>query len=675
MPPEISIIIPYYNHGRHLHQTIFSALRSTQRSLEILVVNDGAIEPKAKVYLNRICALSSNVRVIEKENGGLSSARNAGLDQAKGRYIQLLDSDDLLVPGIIDHHIDVLEMRSGERARKQADIAVSNYLLCDETASLFSRDGDPISRFDCRLEDFMFYWERGFTIPIHCALFRATAFDGIRFETNVVGKEDWIFWCSQAYAGRRFVYAPVQGGVYRQHPGGMSKSYRSMGDSWLAASQAINDLTSQSVPGFIEAAQDWHKRFYAPAILRQEQEAKGIANAAQMQSGEKSDQTQTASPMQSDWITKAKESSTTAKAGQAPRVSVIVPVFNHRAALPECLTSIISQEVSGGLEVILVDDCSSDPEVLPLLHSFAAEFPNVQVLANATNKGISLGQNLGAQTAKGQYLAFVDCDDALPKHALRSVLSAIESAEGDIDYAFTDRLDVDSSGKTLRVARYGGYDFIKPGGDIKADLLDGMVASHLKVISRTAYQTVGGCREEFDGIQDWELALRLSSNGCRFLYVPEPLYRHRIHSQSVTNSDSVRQFWLTNVARRAYSEALWRPSLTAELAIDKARDMCQRWAEGERRFDREVLIVEEMSSPAIIASLKRAWQRGKICVYVAKIGAHVPELNLVREYNSYFDAVLAPDEATACMFIGYMWNHQALVLEGEMTVANQIAVE
>lgn len=662
MGPEVSIIIPYYNHGRHLHQTVFSALRATTRTLEILVVNDGAVEPKATVYLNRICALSPCVRVIEKENGGLSSARNAGLDEAKGRYIQLLDSDDLLVPGIIDHHIDVLEMRRGEGDRKRADIAVSNYLLCDETASLFSRDGDPISRFDCRLEDFMFYWERGFTIPIHCALFRATAFEGIRFETKVVGKEDWIFWCSQAFAGRRFVYAPVQGGVYRQHPGGMSKSYRSMGDSWLAASQAINELTAQSVPGFIEAAHDWHRRFYAPAILRQEQEAKGIANAAQMQGRSKLEQTQTSLTVQSDWIDKAKERAPAITVGQVPRFSVIVPVFNHRAALPECLSSIIGQKVSGGLEVILVDDCSSDPEVLPLLQRFAAAFPNVQVLANATNMGISRGQNLGAQTAKGQYLAFVDCDDALPEQALQGVLSAIEGAGGNVDYAFTDRLDVDISGKTLRLARYGGYDFIKPGGDIKADLLDGMVASHLKVISRTAYQAVGGCREEFDGIQDWELALRMSSNGCRFLYVPEPLYRHRIHSQSVTNSDSVRQFWLTNVARRTYCEALWRPELSPDAAVTAAQEVCQRWAEGARRFDRNVLIIEEMASPAIIASLKRAWQRGKICVYVAKPGGHVPELNLVREYNSYFDAVLAPDEATACMFIGYMWNHQALVL-------------
>ncbi|WP_249212173.1 hypothetical protein [Burkholderia cenocepacia] len=87
--------------------------------------------------------------------------------------------------------------------------------------------------------------------------------------------------------------------------------------------------------------------------------------------------------------------------------------------------------------------------------------------------------------------------------------------------------------------------------NIKNDLLDGMVASHLKVIRRSTYLKAGGSDDAFSGIQDWELALKIAEFG-RFHYLHEPLYRHRVHTRSVTSSDSVGQFRKTNIVRRRF---------------------------------------------------------------------------------------------------------------------------
>lgn len=650
--PPVTVIIPYHSHGRHLHQAVHSALRAYSGPKEILIVDDGSTEAKASVFLENAKAISPCVRVIKKQNGGLSSARNAGLAQAKGGFIQFLDSDDLLVPGKIDLQIDHFQIQP------RIDISISNYLLCDELATHFSRDGDPISRFSFSLSDFLFYWERGFSIPIHCGLFRRSAFEGISFDTTVAGKEDWIFWCRQAHGLRRFGYAPVYGAIYRQHAHGMSKSFRTMGDNWLMAAERISQAVGCEDRRFRKEVQAWYRSFYLPRILSE-------AEASDAQRGgflQKRTGNAPAAPESSKmgWERSFRDHKTPLL--DTPLFSVIVPVYNHYDHLTDCLASIASQEVSGGVEIILADDRSSDSRVRPLLLEFARVVPNTKLLLNDQNRGISATQNSAVKMAKGKYVAFVDCDDALEPNALSVVADSIRPCT---DYLFTDRTDMDELGEPIRVARYGGYPWLRASGDVKRDLLDAMVASHLKVIRRETYESVGGSDPRFSGVQDWELALKIADAGGEFVYIPRTLYRHRIHAGSVTNSESVRQFWLSNVARRRYAVRWLGRPLSDEVAIRRAALACANIVNGRPVNDREVFLLREFRVPDSVEFVKKAWKAGQICVYAPHAEATVPEMNLVREYNSYFDAILAHDETVGCFFLGYMWNHGALHFAGE----------
>lgn len=96
---KISIIIPVYNVGELLRKSVESVLEQIQDDCEIIIVNDGSTDNSGAIC-DEYSSIA-NVHVIHKKNGGLSSARNAGIDSAKGEYLLFLDSDDYLRPGSI----------------------------------------------------------------------------------------------------------------------------------------------------------------------------------------------------------------------------------------------------------------------------------------------------------------------------------------------------------------------------------------------------------------------------------------------------------------------------------------------------------------------------------------------------------------------------------------------
>lgn len=93
----ISVIIPVYNVEKFLDECVLSVLNQSYENLEIILVNDGSTD-SSPLICDKYAALDKRVRVVHKENGGLSSARNAGLDVATGECVTFLDSDDSVAP-------------------------------------------------------------------------------------------------------------------------------------------------------------------------------------------------------------------------------------------------------------------------------------------------------------------------------------------------------------------------------------------------------------------------------------------------------------------------------------------------------------------------------------------------------------------------------------------------
>ena len=96
----ISVIVPVYNVEKYLNECVESLIAQTCGDMEIILVDDGSKDSSGSIC-DTLAAEHANITVIHKQNGGLSSARNAGLDAAKGEYVSFIDSDDIIDPDMM----------------------------------------------------------------------------------------------------------------------------------------------------------------------------------------------------------------------------------------------------------------------------------------------------------------------------------------------------------------------------------------------------------------------------------------------------------------------------------------------------------------------------------------------------------------------------------------------
>ena len=125
----ISVIVPIYNVENYLRQCLDSILEQTFHNLEIILVNDGSTDGSGQIcqeYLKK----DSRITYFEKENGGLSDARNYGIERAQGEYLTFIDSDDWVTNTYIEELYIKLQ-------HYNADISISNYFYFQESNATF----------------------------------------------------------------------------------------------------------------------------------------------------------------------------------------------------------------------------------------------------------------------------------------------------------------------------------------------------------------------------------------------------------------------------------------------------------------------------------------------------------------------------------------------------------
>ena len=110
----VSVIIPCYNHGHFLKETVFSVIKQTYTNWECIIINDGSTDDTENIA-KELCTTDLRIRYLHKNNAGLSAARNTGIAKAVGIYILPLDADDLLLPDYIQTTIEVLESEKNIR--------------------------------------------------------------------------------------------------------------------------------------------------------------------------------------------------------------------------------------------------------------------------------------------------------------------------------------------------------------------------------------------------------------------------------------------------------------------------------------------------------------------------------------------------------------------------------
>lgn len=230
------------------------------------------------------------------------------------------------------------------------------------------------------------------------------------------------------------------------------------------------------------------------------------------------------------------------------QVAVVVPVCDPPPwALDALLASVRAQE-GVAWRLVLSDDGSRDPAVRARLEA-AGRDARVRVVASAERRGISAATNAALAAAEGDLVAFVDHDDALAPGALAHVAAAF--ADPAVGWAYTDEDKLLGPAPGARARP-----FFKPAFDPTL-LLRCNPAAHLLVARRELVAAVGGLRPEYDGSQDYDLALRLAETGRAVAHVPRVLYRWRAIPGSTADRVAAKP-WAYVAARRAIADALLR---------------------------------------------------------------------------------------------------------------------
>ena len=101
MNDKISIIVPVYNVEKYLDECIQSIINQTHKNIEIILINDGSTDNSLSI-LRKYEGIDKRIIVINQENKGLSASRNIGIKKSTGKYISLIDADDIIHPRMIE---------------------------------------------------------------------------------------------------------------------------------------------------------------------------------------------------------------------------------------------------------------------------------------------------------------------------------------------------------------------------------------------------------------------------------------------------------------------------------------------------------------------------------------------------------------------------------------------
>lgn len=194
-------------------------------------------------------------------------------------------------------------------------------------------------------------------------------------------------------------------------------------------------------------------------------------------------------------------------------VSVVIPVYNRADLLPRSIDSVLAQTVPA-LEIIVVDDGSSDGS-----EEVACRYGGAVRVIHQANQGVAAARNAGIRAASGEWVAFLDADDALLPKAIESNLACVDAhAEAGVIYG--DAIVVDPEGRAESLFLDG-----KPpaeGWVFDRLLNSGFINCSAVMVRRAALLEVGLFRAGMRHAEDYELWLRLARR-CEFARVPEPI--------------------------------------------------------------------------------------------------------------------------------------------------------
>ena len=182
--PLLSIIVPVYDVENYLQKCIDSILAQTFTDFELILVDDGSPD-NCPALCDAAAAKDARIRVLHQKNGGLSAARNAGLDVARGEWIGFVDSDDYIAPEMYETLYKAMQSTG-------ADLALCDYVKVDETGALCTQTHVAVPQKSLTGRELLqkAYWT---TVQIACnKLYHRTIFAQLRYPVGKLNEDFFV---------------------------------------------------------------------------------------------------------------------------------------------------------------------------------------------------------------------------------------------------------------------------------------------------------------------------------------------------------------------------------------------------------------------------------------------------------------------------------------------------
>ena len=466
------------------------------------------------------------VRLLRKANGGQGSARNFGIAHACGDLIALLDQDDMWYP----NHLEELAQPFASQRTAELGWTYSDHDEMDEsgnvTACAALRHEQPCRHpkrdlAACLGQDM-------FVLPSSSLLSRK-AFEAVGgFDERLRGYEDDDLFLRIFHAGYGHVYKKMPLTRWRVYQNSSSWSPTMAKSRMIYARKLLARFPDEPERNLFHTSNLIAPRFYPQTVADCKKALRQGSEQAIVEAFENRD-------FLAGYLRPPVLPLTDP---DHYLISAIIPLYNGAAYIEEAVTSVLQQTLPPA-ELIVVDDGSTDAGASIVERIASGQATRVPVrLVRQANRGQAAARNLGVVQARGELIAFLDQDDAwYPNHLENLIKPFLQPRSRPLAWSYSDLDEIDENGNMIIHSFLTTLGSQHPKQDLFSCLRKDMfVLPSASLVSRKAFEKIGGFDENLSGYEDDDLFLRLFRAGYDNVYLQEPLSKWRIHTTSASYS-------------------------------------------------------------------------------------------------------------------------------------------
>ena len=509
----ISIIVPIYNTEKYLHECLDSILNQSYINFEVLLINDGSTDSSGTIcqeYVER----DSRFRYFEKDNGGVASARNLGLERSEGTYITFIDSDDWV-------EFKYLEVLYTALKENDTDVAISTYKRFAQDGVFYlrsySREDDEFLNIGTRSRDsFLEILPRLGELDhsfysISSKLIKREIIGNLLFDEQISYAEDLNFFFYLYLGVESVVFVRDYTYVYRTHDASTSQNVNELQalQELEIYKKMFQQIDRMGLPTF-----HYFKRMENVVTYR----ISGFPSSKAIREYEL-------------FVSEVREMVTY----QQPLISLIVPIYNVENYLWSCLDSIAKQTYSN-IEILLVNDGSPDGSAA-ICQEFVARDSRFRYIEKE-NGGLSDARNAGIAEAKGEFISFVDSDDWIEPTYVEDLYRAALFNDAEVVVSNYQEFHQERNVYLIHIfddyyeTHYSGEEVIQQLPLLERKDLSFKTSWGI-LFARRLFDTISFPKGKT--IEDTRTNYRLFAESCRSTYIHKALYNYRVGVDSISS--------------------------------------------------------------------------------------------------------------------------------------------